>query len=52
MSRLGDLVDLVQEALDEYNEDGMSWDEDDLRDVLDRLVDDLDEILSFVRSAL
>lgn len=38
------LLATIQDALDEYAEDGAAFDEDDLRDILDNLVRDFEEL--------
>lgn len=41
---VNDLIAGIKDSLDEYREDGLAWDEDDLRSVLDNLVIDFDEL--------
>lgn len=45
---LNALVGAVDETLEEYAQDGLAWDEDDLRDVLDRLALDWAEVRRFL----
>lgn len=43
MNKAEHLLNVIEDALDEYAEDGSAFDEDDLRDVLDNLVRDFRE---------
>lgn len=42
------LVAVIEEALEEYAEDGGSFDETDLRDILDNLVEDFRNLQKFL----
>ncbi len=44
MNKAEHLLNVIEDALDEYAEVGSSFDEDDLRDILDNLVRDYREL--------